>query len=481
MKIIHYFVGLVCLSLVLTNGSCASQDTAMCTVADVAIQATQCGPPLQCDDGKRDCKNGATDGCETDIRSDVNNCGGCAIVCATPPSGEAACVEGKCTISTCAKGARDCNSNMADGCEIDTLRDANNCGACGTVCPSGTEGVGVCQAGKCVLACNAGYLDCDGDPNNGCEVNGSADDSNCGNCGNVCPPSPSLNSVCAAGTCITSSCKAPQLTCKAGPIDGCEVNSSNDLNNCGTCGKKCAIPANATPACTNSNCAIGRCNSGFDDCDKLLANGCEIDLTKDTKNCGTCGKQCSYANAAPQCTSSTCSMGACNANFFDCNKMDSDGCEINLASDPNNCGMCGKVCAPTETCAGGSCQNSCRVVAGVRWCYNPAACGQACNDVCAALGLPFTISDAEWFAAQDTAAECQAINDAFGLGGTVSMAGYTYACSEDSYGTHSVPPVLLGPLLCSTYSPCPSEHRTRMDQIGVPCGPNSRLSLCPCQ
>jgi hypothetical protein len=123
----------------------------------------------------------------------------------------------------------------------------------------------------------------------------------------------------------------------------------------------------------------------------------------------------------------------------------------------------------------------CRLVAGLRWCYNPNACGEACNTVCAALGLPLTISDAAWFAAQDTAAECQAINDAFGIGGAVSLAGYTYACSEDSYGTHAAPGPMLGPLLCSTDARCPANHRTNMDQIGIACGVNSRRSLCPCQ
>lgn len=482
MKIIRHFAALFSLSLLVAWGSCASQDTAMCTVADVAIQATQCGALPICEGSLRDCKNGAADGCETDTRSDVNNCGGCGIVCATPVSGEASCVDGKCSISACARGALDCNTNMADGCEIDGLRDPNHCGTCGTVCPGGANGAPACRAGKCEVACNAGYLDCDGDASNGCETNGSADSSNCGTCGNICPTSPNLNAACAAGTCITTSCKAPQLTCKAGPIDGCEVNSSNDLSNCGTCGKKCPIPANATPACTSSNCAIGQCNTGFDDCDKALANGCEIDLTKDTKNCGMCGKGCSYANATPLCTNSACKMGSCNANFADCNLMDGDGCEINTATDPNNCGMCGRACAPTETCAGGTCQNSCRVVGGVRWCYNPAACGQACNDVCASLGLPFTITNAEWFAAQDSVAECQAISMAFGLGSSVQFAGFTYACLEDTPVGRTTPTAPNGPLYCSSDPGCPGQHRTNMDQLGMACSSSiGRLSICPCQ
>ena len=106
------------------------------------------------------------------------------------------------------------------------VRATSTTGACGTVCAGGDNAAAACRAGKCVLSCNAGYLDCDGDAVNGCETNGSADLSNCGNCGNVCPSTPNLNAICAAGTCITAACKAPQLTCKPGPIDGCEVNSA---------------------------------------------------------------------------------------------------------------------------------------------------------------------------------------------------------------------------------------------------------------
>jgi hypothetical protein len=122
-------------------------------------------------------------------------------------------------------------------------------------------------------------------------------------------------------------------------------------------------------------------------------------------------------------------------------------------------------------------------VAGVRWCYDPNNCGQACTQVCANLGLPFTIDNATWFAAQDTTAECQAISTAFGLGTSVNMGGFTYACLEDNFGAHTTGAganVLPG-LFCSTDPGCPQQHRTNMDQFGLACGGSSRRSLCPCQ
>jgi hypothetical protein len=124
---------------------------------------------------------------------------------------------------------------------------------------------------------------------------------------------------------------------------------------------------------------------------------------------------------------------------------------------------------------------NCRTVNGIQWCYNPNACGEACDTMCNALGLSLTISDADWFAAQDTQDECQAINDAFGLGGTVILSSFTFACIEDIGGAEAVPGAPLGPLLCSTFEGCPSFHRTDMDQAGLSCDSGfARRSLCPC-
>jgi len=129
-------------------------------------------------------------------------------------------------------------------------------------------------------------------------------------------------------------------------------------------------------------------------------------------------------------------------------------------------------------------QKTCRTVAGISWCYDELNCGQSCNQVCASLGLAFTISDAAWFAAQDTDAECQAINDAFGLGGTVVMAAFVYGCLEDGGGgqtVHAVPGGLSGPLICSTLATCPANHRTGSDGLGVACSSPGFRGVCPCQ
>jgi hypothetical protein len=118
---------------------------------------------------------------------------------------------------------------------------------------------------------------------------------------------------------------------------------------------------------------------------------------------------------------------------------------------------------------------------GLDWCYNPNACGQACNDVCVAGGRQPIADNVVWFEAQNTEEECIVISEALGMGNNVVIEGFSFACLEDSesrfHGSG-----LNAPLLCSNFDACPERHRTRMDDIGFPCdSPEfSRRSICPC-
>lgn len=47
---------------------------------------------------------------------------------------------------TCSSGTADCDDSSANGCEVNTNTDSNNCGSCGNKCPTGTH----CENGKCV-------------------------------------------------------------------------------------------------------------------------------------------------------------------------------------------------------------------------------------------------------------------------------------------------------------------------------------------
>jgi len=118
---------------------------------------------------------------------------------------------------------------------------------------------------------------------------------------------------------------------------------------------------------------------------------------------------------------------------------------------------------------------------GLDWCYDDQACGEACDDVCAALGMKVIDDDQAWYEAQNSEAECQVISEALGLGSVVEFGPWGYGCLEDGGGTHTVGGGLNAPLYCSSVESCPSLHRTVMDQQDIPCGPGSRRSVCPCE
>ncbi len=92
---------------------------------------------------------------------------------------------------------------------------------------------------------------------------------------------------------------------------------------------------------------------------------CGVDLTRSAKHCGACGNAC--PTFAPLHMRSRCVQAACELECFsefnpidpadwrNCNAKVDDGCESNVFSDPNNCGVCGNACAPGKSCIEGKC------------------------------------------------------------------------------------------------------------------------------
>jgi hypothetical protein len=64
---------------------------------------------------------------------------------------------------------------------------------------------------------------------------------------------------------------------------------------------------------------------------------------------------CSSAHARVTCANGACALGSCDDGFADCNHTPGDGCEIDLTSDPKNCGRCDGACAGTLKCASSLC------------------------------------------------------------------------------------------------------------------------------
>lgn len=117
--------------------------------------------------------------------------------------------------------------------------------------------------------------------------------------------------------------------------------------------RPCSI-ANAVARCSNSGtCDIATCEGSFDDCDEKLENGCEIDLSRDEKNCGQCGRECSIANGSAVCSRGTCMISTCLPGFDNCDESNANGCETDLLTSKKHCGECGAACA--GTCVEGEC------------------------------------------------------------------------------------------------------------------------------
>jgi hypothetical protein len=124
-------------------------------------------------------------GCSSD------SCASCSV-----PNAAARCANnGECAIATCQNAHYDCNGQVEDGCEIDLGRDEHNCGSCKNVCRA-ANGATACASGECVVVyCSEPFGNCDGKYSNGCETDLSTSQQHCGACKSPCAGS------CEDGTC----------------------------------------------------------------------------------------------------------------------------------------------------------------------------------------------------------------------------------------------------------------------------------------
>jgi len=380
---------------------CSACDTPCVLLhATPVCSSSQCAVGV-CDTNWGDCDTLAASGCETDLQTTVAHCGGCNAPCPVPANATATCAGGTCGY-TCNGTWQDCDGDATNGCEFDLASDPNHCGACGTVCTT-ANGTAGCSAGLCVIAsCNLGWLNCDGEVATGCETNGLNNDAHCGQCNNACLLEhaagdcvggscqyvcahpwedcsgaidscsintdtdtqncgacgtkcnhPNATEICDTGVCEITGCSGTYADCNGQVPDGCESNLMSDPGHCGVCTKACSY-ANANALCVGGGCVMGDCLGSFEDCDGNIVNGCESDTMTSLQHCGACLQPCALPHAAESCNSGTCTMGACEAGYTNCDNNTANGCEAQLASDPQNCGACGHDCLG-GTCTAGKC------------------------------------------------------------------------------------------------------------------------------
>jgi len=229
-----------------------------------------------------------------------------------------------------------------------------------TFCAGGFGGFERCPVGcfgvqpncVCPQGCPPGLTDCShlwGFPI--CK-NLQSDPNNCGACGASCPEVANATSFCGPEGPYGQPncgivCNSGYTNC-AGPYgDVTCVNTGNDPNNCGSCGRVCMAPANGTVTCSDGQC-IPHCNRGYVNC-----SGSCTDTLTDPNNCGACGTICTGGQK--------CEQGSC-----ECPSSRPDLCNgvcTNLQFDNNNCGCCSTFdgncsCDIYGPCVNGRCQGA---------------------------------------------------------------------------------------------------------------------------
>ncbi len=140
----------------LCGGTCVAQDRPDfgcsahgCVRCPIANATPRCNQHDRCDiavcyQSFDNCDGDPSNGCETNVRTDPDNCGGCGVRCPELPHAERGCGD-VCTIWRCLPGFRDCDGNVENGCEQAVSNDPDNCGHCGVHCGASS----VCRDGRC--------------------------------------------------------------------------------------------------------------------------------------------------------------------------------------------------------------------------------------------------------------------------------------------------------------------------------------------
>jgi hypothetical protein len=141
---------------------------------------------------------------------------------------------------TCATGFADCNGNkLTDGCESELAIDPNNCSQCGMSCSGDHMATRTCGAGVCNGVCATDYADCDGNKQtNGCEIDLKTDPTHCNSCGNDCTALLTGHATVAAcdnGSCDVATCESGYFDMNGTFNDGCECTATDaEANTCAT-------------------------------------------------------------------------------------------------------------------------------------------------------------------------------------------------------------------------------------------------------
>jgi len=191
-----------------------------------------------------------------------------------------------------------------------------------------------------------------------------------------------------AATSVTSNGSTGSATSTTGSATGGGGGSGGAVD-CGPC----RIP-NGKPGCVDGVCAVGSCDPGHGDCNDVVADGCETPTDADLANCGECDRACDQASVSTAiCTAGLCAS-TCNLGRANCNQPATgadDGCELDVTADSANCGGCANKCSSQGFGTGFVCQNlacRCTTSAECKGGGNGSAICDAVSGKCTCDGTP---------------------------------------------------------------------------------------------
>jgi hypothetical protein len=245
-------------------------------------------------------------------------------------------------------------------CGLSAEGEANSPDGGGGTGAGGTGvGGGTCFPGAKVCPDATGKLVCANSnvPETGCKSS------------SACKPCtiPHATAACSDnGVCSIDHCDSGWDDCNGDAADGCETNLASTDTHCGSCATDCIASKGANWICNAGACEVNQCcPTGvctLRNCDGDRGNGCEVDIATDVNNCNGCGTACVLPHATPKCEASACAIDHCDPGWSDCNGQPGDGCEVNTDGDFNNCGGCGKACSTNNggpACVSAACQIAC--------------------------------------------------------------------------------------------------------------------------
>jgi hypothetical protein len=129
-----------------------------------------------CENGTKACDVNGSKRCVSTSDPDYGCARDSCVPCILTQAVEVCGANGECAVGTCEPRYENCDLLARTGCEVDLDSDYDHCGGCGSSCDAALRSMdhtrsSRCSAGRCVVdECEDGYADSDGAASNGCEL-----------------------------------------------------------------------------------------------------------------------------------------------------------------------------------------------------------------------------------------------------------------------------------------------------------------------